>query len=119
MENLKLRSRNAYIFFFGALWGYTTFGHGSTIPAFNTGLLVLYAIMGLIGVYLVIFKDARIINRQLQRNVVLAEVCITLLVLAFIYMIPDSLGLVKAVIILIVIAVYFKLYNRTLDKLER
>ncbi|GLV60883.1 hypothetical protein KDH_77020 [Dictyobacter sp. S3.2.2.5] len=47
----------------------------------------------------------------------LAEVCITLLVLALIYTIPDFLGLVKSGIILIVIAVYIWRYDRTLNRL--
>ncbi|GCE26892.1 hypothetical protein KDA_23760 [Dictyobacter alpinus] len=118
IETLKRQATLAYGFWFAAIIEYVIFGHASSEPSINNGLIVICIVMALIGGVRMVRKNSRIRDHKRKVNVTLSDILITLLLLALVYLIPNFLGLVKAGIILVIAAIYIRQYLRSLEKLR-
>ena len=99
----------AYILLFGALWGYTTFGHALFLS-------YLWLLMAVVGSILVGIKDLKISNTQLRLTMTVVDLLMTATLLVLIYVLPTSIGLVRSTIVLLVVAIYSLIYFDLLYK---
>ncbi len=116
--NVRMLSRIAYTVWFGTLWGYATFQHENSDPAFISGLFYVWIISGFIGAILVVLKNSSISDHMLRLKFALTDLFVTLILFVLIYTIPNFIGLVKSAIILAVAVIYTFFYDRSLDKAE-
>jgi len=106
-DRMKTRSRLAYMFQFGAIFGYSLFGG-------SHGEIFVWIATACIGSYLMVSKNALIQNPSTRRQVQLADAGITLLLTLMALLLPTTLGLLKPLLILIVMAIYLVIAMRQL-----
>jgi hypothetical protein len=97
----------AYILWFGALWGDTTFGHA---------LFYQWILMAVVGSILVGIKNLKISNPQRRLKVTVADLLMIATLLVLINVLPTSIGLVRSAIVLLVVAIYILIYFNLLYK---
>jgi|GEM_PF-2295608 len=112
-------SMRAYIFWFGSIWGFTTFGY--KIPYADgrtpdTGLLFVWIVCALIGSTLIGIKNHTIVNPQVKWRVSSADFAVIITLLAISFTLPLYLGLVRSGIILLIESIYISIYFNYLFK---
>ena len=118
--SLRTLSQWAYMLTFGALWGYATFGYtiknsdGST----DTGELFLWVIMALIGSTLVGLKNHRIRDGRMRARITVSDGAVIIGALVLIAVLPDFIGMVKGLVLLVMFSAYLLWYFRTLGTLQ-
>jgi Ca2+/Na+ antiporter len=119
-ERLRSRSLWAYIFAYGALYGFATFGYtnknldGST----DSRTLFLWVGMALVGSTLMALKNRLITDRHLRIRVQLRELAVIAAALALMVVLPSSMGIVRGLILVALFAPYIYWYFKTLDTLQ-
>jgi Ca2+/Na+ antiporter len=110
----------AYLLTFGALFGYATFGYTIKLSdgSADTGMLFVWVIMALVGSTLIALKNRRIINGPLRMRVFLADVAVIAAALVLISVLPDFIGMMKGLVLLVLFTAYLLWYLRTLETLQ-
>ena len=106
----------AYLLDFGALFGYATFGYTIKLSdgSDDTVMLFVWAIMALVGSILIGLKNRRIIDGPLRMRVFLTDVAVLAAALVLVAVLPDFIGIVKGLILLVLITAYLW-YFKTLE----
>lgn len=106
-NRFKAWSWAAYTCLFGAVLGYVMFG-GARAEIY------LWIVVALVGSLLLVIKNTKIAIAAIRRSAQLADVGIIFLFALIEYIIPPSVGLLKAVAVLIVMALYLSMYMNAL-----
>lgn len=111
----------AYLLAFGALFGYATFGYTIKLSdgSDDTGMLFVWVIMALVGSILIGLKNRRIANGPQRMRVYLTDVAVLAAALVLISVLPDFIGMVKGLVLLVLFTAYLLWYFKTLEALQR
>ena len=110
----------AYLLDFGALFGYATFGYTIKLSdgSDDTVMLFVWVIMALVGSILIGLKNRRIIDGPLRMRVFLADGAVLAASLVLIAVLPDFIGMVKGLVLLVLFTAYLLWYFKTLETLQ-
>jgi hypothetical protein len=106
--SLRTLSFWAYTLLFGSLWGYAMYGYtnhnldGST----DTGLLLVWVVMALVGSTLVGLKNRRILDRRTRTRITLGDGAVIIGALVLMAVLPSFMGMVKGLVMVAPLSVY-------------
>jgi hypothetical protein len=103
LKGFKSWSVATYTCLFGAVFGYTTFGGAH-------GEIYLWIIAAFVGSMLMALKNAKILDMSIRRRVQVADIGMILLLIALMYVVPASIGLLKTLIVLAAMVAYLGVY---------
>ena len=114
--SFRTLSLTAYALTFSALFGvavgYTvTLSDGSA----DTGMLYVWALIGFIGSLLMVAKNRRIHDPALRRRFIYTDPAVVLAALVLIAVLPNSIGLLRGLILLGLLSAYGYWYFKCLQ----
>ncbi len=99
----------AYIFLYGGIFGYATFGTANKA-------IFLWILMAAAGSTCIAMKNKKILDTHFRANVNMADILISIVLLVVLFAIPSWLGLLKSLILLILMFCYIIWYFAVLWK---
>ena len=118
--SLRTMSRWAYMLTYGALWGYATFGYTTKTSSgsSDTGMLFVWVIMALVGSTLIVLKNRRIRDGRMRARITVTDGAVIIGALVLIAVLPDFIGMVKGLVLLVLFSAYLLWYFKTLETLQ-
>lgn len=82
----------AYVFSFGALYGYGVYGYRTTLPdgSVDTGRIYMWIAMALLGSALIVVKNRRYAERGLRIRITMADLGAIVAALVLIAVVPNG-----------------------------
>lgn len=116
--SLRTLSLWAYVLTFGALWGYSLNRTGIANGSTGTGALFVWVVMALVGSSLIGVKNHRITDKRVRTRITVGDGAAIGAGLVLIIALPDFLGLIKGLALLVLVTPYVLWYFRTLERLQ-
>jgi hypothetical protein len=111
MTNLRTLSLWAYVLTFGALWGYAL---NTTSGGSPPGMLLMWVVIAVAGSTLLGLKNHRIKADPFRLRAWVGDGAMIVAALVLVAVVPASLGLVRAVALLLLVTPYVYWYFRAL-----
>jgi len=110
----------AYMLTFGAIYGFATFGytHKNIDGSTDTGMLLVWVAMALVGSTLIGLKDRRITDKRVRARITLSDGAVILGSLVLIAALGSFAGMAKGLALLVLFTAYLVWYFRTLETLQ-